>query len=868
MIHAHKIPAKKHPVHYFVCESGKAGINTPETCLILPTMRNLKSAALILGENKFPPDLMTVGQLNKYSLKSDFPAVPNELKMFYLKKAADRLSIDQADELFKGNSKTFLSDYITFAKTGGRIFSFFKEASSEKIDFALLKSHALYSDYEKHIDILESLYSYYIEELTKDKLTDKTEVVKNSDLKWDFLDRYEKFSFLIGGYLTKAETELLTKLADKKEVHLFFRFSGKKGGRIKHIEEQLSIEIPEEKFNIPEIKLYETTTFTHEYSYITEQIYRANADRKIPFEKMAVILPDEDLKRPFLYADKYNLFNVSSGVNGEDTYFYSLLNTVSEILQSPLLHINHARELLENPLIKNLGGVAPILDAFDKSISDGKIYIDRSKITSMPQPARILKSLLHMPEKATLKEAAVIIKKSAEAAHTKSEDNFSRNYLNMFITELEKLILLYSKIDETVRSFEAIQIICSSLSKLSIYKPGGPVTVMGALESRNMKYDLVLIPSLKADKFPPPNPKELFLNTELRKKIGIPTYLDRENLVKNYMMQIIENSKYAVCGCSRDESEMRSAFLDELSVYSKQTIEKISPELSIVFGENSSRTKKVQEYYENSKEVINKIQSRSLSATALNTFISCPYKFYNSYVAKLREEEDIQEEIPIRAIGDIIHSCLEQIYKESLPESEADLYERLTNEFSNLIKLRDAYNINPVEKFKINAFQKDLKEFSKYEMDRLNKGWKPSEFEKTVRAEISGFKFIGHIDRIDEYEGEKNIIDYKFKTTFREYYKFPDKFDDVQLPLYTLMYSKTYGQINGGAFWYQMREKFRLIKAFDSGDIDSFKTYLIENILSCLKDENFKFTRTDNFSKCSYCPYIDICGRRAYENRF
>jgi ATP-dependent helicase/DNAse subunit B len=55
---------------------------------------------------------------------------------------------------------------------------------------------------------------------------------------------------------------------------------------------------------------------------------------------------------------------------------------------------------------------------------------------------------------------------------------------------------------------------------------------------------------------------------------------------------------------------------------------------------------------------------RSLSPSALNTFLDCPLAFYLKYVIRLRQTEELDEEASAADFGSILHAAIEKIYKE------------------------------------------------------------------------------------------------------------------------------------------------------------------------------------------------------------
>ena len=54
---------------------------------------------------------------------------------------------------------------------------------------------------------------------------------------------------------------------------------------------------------------------------------------------------------------------------------------------------------------------------------------------------------------------------------------------------------------------------------------------------------------------------------------------------------------------------------------------------------------------------------RAISASAVNTYLDCPLKFYFSVVEGIREEEEVSETIESKVFGSILHKVMEELYK-------------------------------------------------------------------------------------------------------------------------------------------------------------------------------------------------------------
>ena len=55
--------------------------------------------------------------------------------------------------------------------------------------------------------------------------------------------------------------------------------------------------------------------------------------------------------------------------------------------------------------------------------------------------------------------------------------------------------------------------------------------------------------------------------------------------------------------------------------------------------------------------------SKAISASAINTYLDCPLKFYFSVVEGIREEEEVSETIESDVFGSILHKVMEELYK-------------------------------------------------------------------------------------------------------------------------------------------------------------------------------------------------------------
>src|SRR5690606_13004349 len=55
---------------------------------------------------------------------------------------------------------------------------------------------------------------------------------------------------------------------------------------------------------------------------------------------------------------------------------------------------------------------------------------------------------------------------------------------------------------------------------------------------------------------------------------------------------------------------------------------------------------------------------KGISPSALNSYIECRLQFYFRHVAKIREADEVEEELDARVLGNFLHDVMENFYKD------------------------------------------------------------------------------------------------------------------------------------------------------------------------------------------------------------
>lgn len=291
------------------------------------------------------------------------------------------------------------------------------------------------------------------------------------------------------------------------------------------------------------------------------------------------------------------------------------------------------------------------------------------------------------------------------------------------------------------------------------------------------------------------------------------------------------------------------------------------------------------------------IQSHVFTATDLENFQLCPYRFYASAYLKLRPDNPLEVELNPAEVGSLVHRTLERGLRTGAPQTD-DIFRILAEEFEKLSASRPHLS-KPLLAFQKQKMTRMLESFiDDFEEERSQAtDWKPRYFEWGFGQETPTLilkdsdgrpvSFRGRIDRIDVNERLKQflVIDYKTGSTKISGNKIKGG-EALQLPLYLMavqsLLLKDYEP--AGAVYYQLSDMSkqdglvhaeRLPASLDIGPRSSSLipaakwNGILETIQRKIGDivSSIRKTPEDGFvsknEPCEpYCPYQDICTLR------
>lgn len=160
------------------------------------------------------------------------------------------------------------------------------------------------------------------------------------------------------------------------------------------------------------------------------------------------------------------------------------------------------------------------------------------------------------------------------------------------------------------------------------------------------------------------------------------------------------------------------------------------------------------------------------SASQIETYRSCAYRFFVSYVAQLEPRPEPQMGLDVRQLGTIYHRILERVYERTLPHQRDDLevllatLPEVAREVLDAAPREEGFRPNPWWQQTRNEILATLQKTIEALHEEAD-GFTPVQFERKfdrliLREGEHVAQLRGVVDRIDRNpEGEYRIIDYK-----------------------------------------------------------------------------------------------------------
>ena len=438
-------------------------------------------------------------------------------------------------------------------------------------------------------------------------------------------------------------------------------------------------------------------------------------------------------------------------------------------------------------------------------------------------------------------------------------------------------------------------------------EPLSGLQVMGVLETRALDFDRLIILSMNEGIFPLKKAANSFIPYNLRRGFGLPTYEHQDSVWAYHFYRLIRRAKQVTLLYDTRTTGLQtgevSRFVHQLRYhYQYPLIDEL-----VVYDVASSAVPpiSVQKTAEVEKLLSDFLSGgpRALSASAINTYLDCPLKFYFSVLEQIQEEDEITETVERDVFGSILHKVMEDLYApfkgklvtadllKLLRKAQPLLTGTIARAFAELFFKSSV--VRPLEGENFLTGEMIRKYAEKIlEQDARFTPFHYIESEKKVRATITlsdkrVVQLKGFIDRVDSLDRVLRIVDYKTGSGKLEFESVEGLFDKeakdrpkavMQVFLYAWMYQQlpeyTGMPIQPAIYYLRtlFQRSFKPVveqkkgrgKADKVNSFQDFASDFEDKLRQCL-DEIFNldipFTQTETGKACAYCSFRGLCGK-------
>ena len=378
-----------------------------------------------------------------------------------------------------------------------------------------------------------------------------------------------------------------------------------------------------------------------------------------------------------------------------------------------------------------------------------------------------------------LKKLNNLIKYLEKADHFKEAGSFILKEINIIKNIIVKLFNYSEKIKNI--PFKVLHSIFKESFKENKLNFSGDssssLQIMSLPETRLIDFDSVVITNVNEGILPKGKSNDSFLPFDIKKHFQLPTFLDYDDKDAYQFYRLIQNVNDLYLLYSISEKGLggteKSRFIYQLEHFLK-------PNHKLNFLKIKTSFKKSSIFkVDKSNEIIDILKlivKRGLSPSALTSFMTNPLEFYYKRILKIRDFDNLYPVIEPKDKGNIVHETMEEIYKPFLnKEITLPDYQLIINELPHILeeKFKLIYGGNPKRTgYNYLIYEELLKQCNELfitERTLIEKGNKLNilSLEKKIEynIEIEGLtcpvKIIGTIDRIDQWNGQLRILDYK-----------------------------------------------------------------------------------------------------------
>jgi hypothetical protein len=511
-------------------------------------------------------------------------------------------------------------------------------------------------------------------------------------------------------------------------------------------------------------------------------------------DKVAVVLGEENLLVPLLYSlpSSVGALNITMGYPSKNNPAQILIaklfkmhtNALARNAKNYVLYYKDVLDILTHPLVEPYARTSPLVDLINKN---NYTFISHHKLMELNGGDTDLFQLLFQKwENGSIAVLETVSKLLLTIKNNLSNDNEEEKITKAFVFSIfkviNKLINYYSQHEhiDKIETLYAIYKQVIDLAEVSFEgEPLNGLQIMGVLESRVLDFDTVIVTSMNEGKFPAGKSQNSFIPYDVKRELGLPTFKEKDAIYTYHFYHLLQRAKniYLLYNTESEglDAGEKSRFITQLEV-EKQVKHTLTHEIYNAVLPETAYTPMIIEKSEAVMVRLKEIADVGFSPSALTSYIRNPIQFYFQKILRIREVEEVEENIALNTLGTIIHETLKSLYDPFVGRfiSESDIHNCFKQIDAEVLKqFKVVYKEGEIKKGRnLLAFEvakRNVSNFLKVELESIKAGDAikilalEQTFERILNHPTLPFPVLikGNVDRIEERNGVIRIIDYK-----------------------------------------------------------------------------------------------------------
>ena len=763
----------------------------------------------------------------------------------------------------------------------------------------------------------------------------------DGDILPEMLSAYEHYHFIGFNALNKCEKRLMKYLKTAGRSHFYWDyrespFYRHDPGSTRFIEQNImefgqeldsgepvaGVNEPVAGIDSPQIRIIDFPSDAGQSKMLPALLREmiSSSDNE-ELHRTAVILADENLLPSVISSIPSEIrdINITMGYPFSMTSVYALLRALLDLQERPYRYgdswlIDHRKvmSVITNPLAARVAeeevtSMVSLLTERNLTLVPVSLFEDGSFLASLIRVSDDAVSLCkHLYDALMSISSAIDVKRKADD-ESQPADPLTPEFLFRAGNVLNRLEPLLSDPSVVITREMFIRLADRIFREIKVPFRGEPLKglqVMGMLESRALDFDNIIMLSANEGILPKATRSSSYIPYSLREAFGLPTITHNDYIYSYYFTRLLSRVRN-ICFIYNSSSEgMRTGEMSRFLLRYKYS-GSFEPQFRSAFLRMSQRTGVPESHPRTTSDAeilerkyLSGESANPLSPSAINTWLNCRMKFYYSYVCGIREPDRITTGIDPARFGTILHEVVSRVYEpyknqvvtadvvkllKRRHEAGSQVINEVLDQFwyggtkipvtgTGLITADIATmflgRVLDIDQSQVPFTIVELEESFSKEMELIYEGAK--------RKLMLG----GKIDRIDEREGIRRLIDYKTGKSELTIASLDELFDTesgktndavVQTMIYCVVmsgrqgYDKLrpviYGLRSPGSAGFDDRIKVGGEFLDDFVKIeDSFRT-LLTTTVSDMFNKEVPFTMTKIRDRCKYCSYKNMCQR-------